>query len=381
MIGIRDIKKLLSVVILTFCAVCVCSVFVNFRYDLIANADLVTNPNLQVLYDAQITMSGVVIACAGGVLGAVTLIILLFSIQRFITENSANMGVLKALGYSGNKIALDYYKFGLSVLVGSGLGYLGGFLLSPLIYKGMSSDLVRNLQFGFHIETILFVIIIPTLLFTTLSVLFAMLKLRKSPLNLIRGYSKEKVNSIVKKQQQKNCNIPFIKDMRRNALCNNLLIIFFVGFAAFGFSAQIQMAFSMRKLTPDYTMTVMLLVIGFILGAVTMLLAFSFLFRANEKYLVLLKAYGYTEKECSNALFGGYRIVSYVGFLIGTFYQFILLKMAVKLFAGIYELPEIKFSIVGFVITLIVFLALYELLMYMYRRSISKSTLGKIMNA
>lgn len=380
MVGIKDIKRLLSVVILTVCAVSVCTVFLNFRYDLIANADLITDPRLKTLYDAQIMMSGIIIACAGGVLGAVTLIVLLFSIQRFISENSANMGVLKALGYSGNKIALSFSKFGLSVLVGTIIGYFGGYLLSLLIYKSLSSELVENLKFGLHLETILALIVVPSLLFTAISILVAMIKLRKSPLGLIHGYRKEKVNGIVKRSQQKGSTRPFLKEIKRTMLLNNLLLIFFVGFAAFGFSAQIQMAFSMRKITPDYTMSVMLLVIGFILGAVTLLLAFSFLFNANSKYLALLKAYGYTDKESTNALFGGYRIVSYIGFLIGTGYQFFLVKMLVAVFAASYEIPEITFNFVGFAITLVVFVTLYELLMFFYKRKVNSVPLKEIMN-
>lgn len=367
--------------ILAFCAVFISTIFINFPLDLKGIAHLIEDPQIKIIYDAQIIMSGVITACAGGILGAVTLIVLIFAIGRFIDENSANMGVLKALGYSENRIALGFSKFGLSILISSILAYITAYFFSPLFYSSLSGNELPKVIFHFHIETVIILIIMPALLFSALSVLYAKLRLRKKSLELINGFKKIKINKLTKKLQNKSSEGTFLKELKRTILFSNLVLIFFVAFAAFGFSAQIQMAFSMRDLTPDYLMTVTLIVIGSILGAVTLLIALTFVINANKKYLALLKAYGYSEKECKEAMFGGYRIVSYIGFAIGTGYQFFLVKMIASIFAKSYEIPDIKFNFLGFVITLAVFIIAYELIMLLYKRRISKISLREIMQA
>ena len=37
-----------------------------------------------------------------------------------------------------------------------------------------------------------------------------------------------------------------------------------------------------------------------------------------------MKAFGYTDKECNNALLNVYRLPAFIGFLIGTVYQYTL---------------------------------------------------------
>lgn len=379
MVTLKDSLKVVAVMILAFCAVFISTIFVNFPLDLKGIAHLITDPQVQIIYDAQMTMSGIITACAGGILGAVTLIVLIFAIGRFIDENSANMGVLKALGYSENKIAIGFGKFGLGVLISCVTGYIAAFFFSPLFYSSLIGNELPKVVFTFHIETVLILIVAPALLFSLLSIFYAKLCLRKKPLELINGVKKVKINKLTKKLQIKNSGRPFLKDLKRTILFNNFVLIFFVGFAAFGFSAQIQMAFSMRELTPDYLMTVTLIVIGTILGMVTLLIALTFVINANSKYIALLKAYGYSVKECKKAMFGGYRIISYIGFAIGTGYQFFLVKMLASIFAASYEIPDIKFNFIGLAVTLAAFIALYELIMLFYNRRIGKIPLREIM--
>lgn len=384
MVNIKDSLKHIGVIILTFCAVFISTIFINFPLDLKMIAHLITDPQIQELYDAQIVMSGIIVACAGGVLGTVTLLVLIFAIGKFINGNSAYMGVLKALGYSDSKIALEYSKFGLSVLVSSVLAYVCGYLFSPLFYKSLSGGAFpAELTFGFHIETILILIVAPTIFFSVMSVLYAKQRLRKKPLDLINGTKKVKINKLTQRLQlqNKSGDNSFVKDLKRTMLYSNLLLIFFVGFAGFGFSAQIQMAFSMRELTPDYLMTVTLIIIGAILGAVTLIIALTFVINSNIKYIAMLKAYGYTDNECNNAMFGGYRIVAYIGFCIGTGYQYMLVKMLVSIFENSYEMPEITFNFLGFFITLAVFALAYEIIMLLYKKRISEIPLREIMQA
>lgn len=111
-----------------------------------------------------------------------------------------------------------------------------------------------------------------------------------------------------------------------------------------------------------------------------LLLSFRFVFNSHNKYVALMKAYGYTVRECRGALFGGYRLVSYIGFAIGSVYQYFLTTLIISFFGGAYDLT-VRFSVPGFFITLAAFLVCYEAVMYFYLRRIDRLPLGRIMEA
>lgn len=225
-------------------------------------------------------------------------------------------------------------------------------------------------------------IAMPTLLFSAIAVLYAKFLLKKKPLDLINGARKTKINRLTRHLQKNNDDRPFIKELKRNMLFGNLALIFFTGFAAFGFAAEIQMAFMMYDATGgELFMPVVFVSFGIIMGFVTLLLALTFIVKKNSKYLAMLKAYGYTESECGKAMFGGYRIVTYIGFAIGTVYQYFFMKMMIGVFASAYDIPAVKFPVSGFFVTIAIFLAAYELIMLFYKHRIAKIPLKQIMQA
>jgi putative ABC transport system permease protein len=212
-------------------------------------------------------------------------------------------------------------------------------------------------------------------------VLFAKIKLRKNPLDLIKGARREKVSRLTKKMQQKDNTQSFQAIIRENMLLNNLVLMFFMGFAAFGFSCMVQMAFTMLPFDSGGLMIGVFLAFGLMMGLVTLLLSLTFIVNKNKKYLALMRAYGYTDRECGRAMFGGYRIVTYIGFAIGTVWQFFLIKTMASMFAKSHELDEVLFSWLGLWVTLAVFLVAYELILLYYKWRISKIPLKEIMQA
>lgn len=382
MVNVKAALKLISVMILSFGAVFICSIMFNYSFDLKTIAPLIETPQAQAVYDAVMIQNKITIAAAGGMLGAVTLIVLLFSIGRYIADSGAELGMMKALGYSDNRLALDFVKFGLAVLIGTGLGYFGACIIGQSFYSAMDADnaLPEKIKFSFNIAVPIATVLLPSLFFSAASVLYAKIILRKKPLDLITHSKKTKVNKLTIRVQSGVGAKSFQKELKRNMLFSNLVLIFFVGFAAFGFAAQVQMAFTMYEATGDSLfMPAVFVLFGLMLGFVTLLLALSFILKKNGKYLAMLKAYGYTDAECNKMLFGGYRVVTYIGFSIGTVYQYFFMKMMLGVFAGAYDIPEVKFPVIGFLITLAAFLAFYELLMLFYKQRITKIPIRQIM--
>ena len=118
MVGTKSALKLTSVIIISFVVVFICTIFISYPPDLRAIEHLIASPEAQTAYlGAQVSLADVIIVATVGLFGSITIIILMFSIRQFINENSAELGILKALGYTGSRMALSFSKFGLSVFV------------------------------------------------------------------------------------------------------------------------------------------------------------------------------------------------------------------------------------------------------------------------
>lgn len=380
MITVKQNMKLIGVIILCFCAIFICTAFMNYAIDLNSIDSSNLDETARIIFDGQKAMSSVIVACAGGIMGAIALIVLLYTIGRLINENQPSMGVLKALGHSEHKIALSFLKFGLSVFIGCALGFAGGYAFSPFMYDIFNNGELPDVILKFHLSALIFLAVLPSLAFTTIAYFYALIKLKKPPLEMIHETKKVKTGRLSVKLQSKVKQKPFLKDLKKSVLFNNLTLVFFVGIAGFGFSAQIQIAFLMQEVNMDITFSAINLIIGAAIGLITLILALSYVLNSNKKYIAMMKAYGYSDAQCGGALFGGYRIISYIGFAIGTVYQYFFMKFMISLFAGAYDV-ELDFNIIGFFITLCAYLICYEFILLFYKKQISRIPLKEIMQA
>lgn len=378
MIKIKDTLRMYGAMLLSFGAVFVSTLFINYYLDLSALA-VPQHPELHILYSAQLSMSQVTAACSGGVMGLTTLVILLFSIGHYIGDNEANMGILKALGYSELRICVQFLKFGCPVFVGTALGYAAGMAYSAPFYGSMTSYEGVNPALSFHPMLPLLMVALPSVLFAVLAFAFAYLKLQKPALDMIKGTKRIKISKRTLRFQQKNGDLPFLVGLRRVMRGGNPVLSLFVWIATWGFSAMLQMAFTMMAMEMTAVAPMISAPIGIMMGFVTLLIAADTLLSVNRPYLSLMKAYGYTDGECSRALLDGYRPIAWAGFVCGTLYQFYLMKFMVALFAGAYD-AKVVFSTRGLMITLILFTVYYEGVMLFYKRKITHLPLKEAMS-
>ena len=109
-------------------------------------------------------------------------------------------------------------------------------------------------------------------------------------------------------------------------------------------------------------------------------MAVTSLVNGNVKNIAMMKAFGYSMKECSLTVLGGYHIFAFIGFALGTVYQYGLLSLMVNLvFKDVAEVPEYNFDVPVFFITLAAFIVLYEALMLFYSYRISKISVKEVM--
>lgn len=375
-VSIKDSVKLFGISIMTCCAVTVCNLFLNYYLDLTAIADLIDNPYAQMFYDAQIMTAKVVCAVSGGCLAITTIIMLFFYIKHYIDSHSKEIGILKALGYSDFRIARGFSVFGLSVFTGCITGYLLSFLIMPAFYKKQNAEgYLPDMSVSVHWILLVLLVILPSVIFGLIAVGYSVLKLNQPCVNLLKGIVKEKGKNRNGKDKKS-----FVADMKSSVLRSRKTLVFFIIFSSFCFSAMIQMSASMKDLSSEM-MGLMIFVIGVVLAFTTLYIAVSTVIRSNQKNIAMMRVFGYKSEECKRSVLDGYRPAAYIGFVIGSVYQYGLLRVMVDIvFAGVEGVPEYKFDFPVCFITLGVFIVVYEGIMFAYGQAMKRIPLKQIMS-
>lgn len=374
-VSFKDALKLVGVIIVTFCAVFVCTFFLNFYLDARLLENLISDAQTQILFDAQMATARFTSAISGGFLALIALVMTVFYIKLYIDKHSSDLGVLKAMGYSELKISLRFAVFGLSVLLGTALGFGGGFAIMPTVYNQLAIQGLPEIEISFHPWLLIVLVFLPTLLFSAISVLYAFIAMRRPAYELMRGREREVKSSKRDREKERS----FLWEACLKTLFGKKTLAFFVAFACFCFSAMVQMSASMEALTEE-TMGWIIFVIGVVLAITSMFMAVTSLVNGNVKNIAMMKAFGYSMKECSLTILGGYHLFAFIGFGVGTVYQYGLLSLMVNVvFKDVAEVPEYSFNIKVFFITLAVFIVLYEALMLFYTYKISKISVKEVM--
>lgn len=373
-VGIKDVFKLVGIIIISACAVFVCSLFLNYNIDLMGIESEITMQT-RPLFDALVMTGKVVSAVSGGCLLMTSVVMLVFYIKHYIDSHCKELGILKALGYSNFKISRGFWTFGLAVFIGTAIGFAGAHLLMPKFYSVQNKDkYLPEFSPIFHIELLAFLVILPTVVFALISIFYAFFKMKTPVMELIKGKSSAKIKPV-----KGGDNLPFLKDMKRATVRGRKSLVFFMGFAAFCYSAMVQMSFEVDDLASEM-MSLMTLLIGVVLAFVTLFIAVSTVVRSNAKSVCIMSVFGYSRRECSSSVLNGYRIPSLVGFAVGTVYQYALLRIAVDvLFEDVDNVPEFDFNVKALIIAAASFVLIYEVTMYFCSRSIGKISVKEIM--
>lgn len=373
-IGIKDSLKLVGITVVSFCAVFVCTFFLNFYIDAKNLNIALFTPEIVALYNAQLATAKLTSLISGGFLGVIAVVMLAFYIKLYIDGRLKQIAVLKAMGVKDGKIAAAFAVFGLSVLIGTALGFGAGFAIMPTVYNGMSIAKLPKIAINFH-PVLLLLVFAPPAVAAVLAVTLAFLKLGRPVSELMRG----KPENPAKPKTVKPNDYGFLKETCLKTLSAKKSLAFFVAFACFCFSAMVQMAASMLDLS-SATMGGIILAIGVVLAVTTLIMAVTTLVNNNAQNIAVMKAFGYSLKECSLSLLGGYRIFAAIGFAVGTVYQFGLLRLMVNIvFKDVGSVPEYNFDVPVFFITLAVFVIFYEAVMMVYTYKINKIPIKTVM--
>ena len=188
LIGIKNASRLIGISIISFCAVLVCTMFLNFYLDLRSIESEITSESSMIFYNAQVSTAKVVCLVSGGCLLITSVVMLIFYSKHYIDSHKKELGILKALGYSNLKIAKSFWVFGIRAFIGTAAGCGGAFLLMPRFYALQNKDkILPETGIHFHPAILLYFVILPTVGFSLLAIGYAWYQLKSPVLFLLKN--------------------------------------------------------------------------------------------------------------------------------------------------------------------------------------------------
>ena len=380
MFSIKDLYRLVVVSVISFCAVFVSNLFLNFYLDISLLDQTNWLPEIQAAYDAQVAISWLIASVSGAVLSLTSMLLLFFYIRQFIDQHKPELGILKAMGYKNWEIARKFWIFSLPVGLGTGVGYLSSFAMMPHFYQLRNqSGVLPEITIMQHWSLFLFLVVLPTLAFSFLAILYASYYLRLPALDLLKRVSSSQKSPKRKATKKIRKDRPFLKDFSASLLWSRKLLIFFVIFGSMCFSAMIQLSYGMKELT-DEIIQMMMMSIGTVLSVAILYLSLGVLLQENQETLAIMKVFGYSKNECYKSLFAPYRFLAFLGFVLGTGYQYGIMQLLLRLMEkSIAQKVEYDFDFGVCLITLLIFTLVYESFIYLSSRKIDQLTIKQVM--
>lgn len=248
--SIRAVSVIILVLTATFISVLFAMYNANISLAYKAAELLPDNAEMLVQLDGKASMGNMIFIISMVSLGITSIVALIMYISRYIDENQASMGILKAMGYRNWQIARSYALFGLPVLAGAIPGFLIAYLLEPGFENLLNANVdMPNFERVFPLTILCLSIIAPAVFFTLCSVLTSRIKLHRPPLEMIRENTPLKTGVLARRYGRRNTNRPFLKELSSTVVRSNLILLFFVAFAGLAFGNQIQLGFAVSSMT------------------------------------------------------------------------------------------------------------------------------------
>lgn len=376
-INIKDTIKYFGISIISFCTVIICTLFINYYFDILETEDLLSTSIEKGFYEAQVVVAKLLSMVCGSILMFLTIVLLIFYIKQYIDKHKKELGILKALGYSNLEIARSFWVLGLNVFMGTACGFAVAFMFMDKFYDMQNKDsIIIDFEPTFHVLLLLCFVIVPSIAFGLISVLFAKISLRRPVIGMLKEMSnktkKRKANSKSKERG-------FMAEMRSVSRRSNKILVFFIMFASLCFASISQASFAIKDYSSDM-MGFMILFIGLTLSITMMIIAVSTVINENKRSIAMMRAFGYSDSACYNSVLGCYRPLAYIGFVIGTGYQYCLMKLMIDIaFADFDDFESYELDIQVVMLSIMLFIFFYELSMKYFSGKLKNITIKNIM--
>ena len=98
LVGIKNVSKLIGISIIACCAVLVCTMFLNFYFDIRLIESEITSELSMFFYNAQVSTAKVVCLVSGGCLLLTAIVMLLFYIKHYIDTHKKELVLSETTG-------------------------------------------------------------------------------------------------------------------------------------------------------------------------------------------------------------------------------------------------------------------------------------------
>lgn len=216
------------------------------------------NPQIFKTVESKIMMNTIILSFSLTLLFSIVALLLIMTIVNSINTETAQIGVMKALGCTNWEISCGYFKYFIVILFPCLIGYAIGYLLLPEFSRAMMSDVIFPIS-SQNINLVIFILLTlcPAIVFSVLAWMVAVCKVKKPALELIRSGGKKRENSIVRNMNKNLKHRTYLKNLRKIIIFAKPFILLFVIFAGFALGVQTQFAFTMYGMTSDITSKVM----------------------------------------------------------------------------------------------------------------------------
>ena len=140
--------------------------------------------------------------------------------------------------------------------------------------KQNEEGILPQIDIHFNFSLFLFLVILPSAVFAVLSVIFALMKLKRPVMKLLKEVPDIKTKKFSEKDNKSQKELPFLTELKKATLKSKKTLVFLITFAAFCFSSMMQMSFSMKDLSSEM-MGAMIFLIGVVLSFTTLFLGIS----------------------------------------------------------------------------------------------------------
>ena len=191
---------------------------------------------------------------------------------------------------------------------------------------GIEKGILPEIAIHFHWQLLLAFVVLPTAFFMLIAVGYARRQLQTPALRLLKK-SPTPIKVKRKKRSPKK-EKDFLTELSSSLIWGRKSILFFVVFGSMCFAAMVQLSFGLRDYTDDIIQTMMIM-IGLILSFSILFLSLGDCRIRSRETLALMKAFGYTDRECQGHILSPYRFWAYLGFVLGTAYQYAIMEILI----------------------------------------------------
>lgn len=219
-------------------------------YNFVTSSD--ENMQIYSSINSQKVMNIIIMSFSMGILGMITLLIIVITITRQIKSELPNLGVLKALGYNNRELSVKYLAYFFIIFIPAITGYLLGHIVTPNFYEIICSRFeIPYINNQINVINLIVFSVCPAVFAAIVGYITSVLCLRKPALNLIKEFNVSKNGRLIKRKNEKIKVDQYLKGVKNTLLYSNILLLIFVVFGGFALGVQIQFAYTTYNMTSN----------------------------------------------------------------------------------------------------------------------------------